>query len=46
MTLDSADGPLGQALWARADAVLPGGGIYLSRSADMAGRGSEDDSAR
>lgn len=36
---DPVDGPKGQALWARADAVLPGGGIYLSRSADMAGRG-------
>ncbi len=33
------DGPKGQALWQRADAVLPGGGLYLSRSADMAGRG-------
>ena len=35
----SVDGKEGQALWARADRVLPGGGIYLSRSADMAGRG-------
>jgi glutamate-1-semialdehyde 2,1-aminomutase len=33
------DGPQGAALWARADRVLPGGGIYLSRSADMARRG-------
>lgn len=33
------DGPNGQALWARADRVLPGGGIYFSRSADFAGRG-------
>jgi glutamate-1-semialdehyde 2,1-aminomutase len=33
------DGARGQALWARADKVLPGGGIYLSRSADFAGRG-------
>lgn len=33
------DGERGQALWARADKVLPGGGIYLSRSADLAGRG-------
>ena len=33
------DGPEGRALWDRADQVLPGGGIYLSRSADMAGRG-------
>jgi glutamate-1-semialdehyde 2,1-aminomutase len=37
--VDPVDGPLGRALWARADAVLPGGGIYLTRSADMAGRG-------
>lgn len=36
---DPVDGPEGQRLWARADAALPGGGIYLSRSADMAGRG-------
>lgn len=34
-----ADGDVGRELWERADAVLPGGGIYLSRSADMAGRG-------
>lgn len=33
------DGDRGQALWDRADKVLPGGGIYLSRSADFAGRG-------
>lgn len=33
------DGQRGQALWDRADKVLPGGGIYLSRSADFAGRG-------
>lgn len=33
------DGPRGRDLWARADRVLPGGGIYFSRSADMAGRG-------
>lgn len=33
------DGDIGRALWERADAVLPGGGIYRSRSADMAGRG-------
>ncbi len=31
------DGPRGQALWERADAVLPGGGIYFSRSARFAG---------
>ena len=37
--IPSADGKQGQALWARADQVLPGGGIYYSRSADMAGRG-------
>jgi glutamate-1-semialdehyde 2,1-aminomutase len=36
---DPVDGPIGQALWARADQVLPGGGIYYSRSADFAGRG-------
>ncbi len=33
------DGPEGTALWERADRVLPGGGIYLTRSADLAGRG-------
>ncbi|MEZ5278933.1 MAG: aminotransferase class III-fold pyridoxal phosphate-dependent enzyme [Acidimicrobiales bacterium] len=33
------DGPAGRDLWNRADRVLPGGGIYRSRSADMAGRG-------
>lgn len=33
------DGELGRGLWDRADRVLPGGGIYLSRSADFAGRG-------
>jgi glutamate-1-semialdehyde 2,1-aminomutase len=36
---DPVDGPAGRGLWSRADAVLPGGGIYFSRSADMAGRG-------
>lgn len=36
---ESVDGPNGRALWARADRVLPGGGIYYSRSADFAGRG-------
>ncbi|HUS42313.1 MAG TPA: aminotransferase class III-fold pyridoxal phosphate-dependent enzyme [Ilumatobacteraceae bacterium] len=36
---DPIDGPEGLALWDRADRVLPGGGIYLSRSADIAGRG-------
>lgn len=36
---DPIDGPIGTDLWHRADRVLPGGGIYLSRSADMAGRG-------
>lgn len=34
------DGDEGRALWTRADAVLPGGAMYLSRSADMAGRGN------
>ncbi len=33
------DGPKGRALWARADRALPGGGIYLSRSARFAGPG-------
>lgn len=37
--VDPVDGRIGTALWARADRVLPGGGIYLSRSADFAGRG-------
>lgn len=36
---DSVEGKTGKDLWGRADKVLPGGGIYLSRSADMAGRG-------
>ncbi len=36
---DPIDGPEGTDLWERADRVMPGGGIYLSRSADMAGRG-------
>jgi glutamate-1-semialdehyde 2,1-aminomutase len=36
---DPIDGPRGTALWERADRVLPGGGIYRSRSADLAGRG-------
>ncbi len=36
---DPIDGDIGRALWQKADEVLPGGGIYLSRSADMAGRG-------
>lgn len=33
------DGPNGRARWERADTVLPGGGIYATRSADFAGRG-------
>ncbi len=33
------DGPEGRSLWRRADRVLPGGGVYLTRSADFAGRG-------
>ncbi|MEM9562595.1 MAG: hypothetical protein AAGA93_08275, partial [Actinomycetota bacterium] len=37
--LPPVDGPAGAALWERADAVLPGGVMYLSRSADAAGRG-------
>jgi len=36
---DPIDGAQGTELWDRADRVLPGGGIYLSRSADLAGRG-------
>lgn len=36
---DPIDGPLGTELWERADRVLPGGGVYLTRSADLAGRG-------
>lgn len=32
------DGPQGQLLWNRADRVLPGGQMYLSRSAEMVGR--------
>lgn len=36
---DPIDGPQGIDLWERADRILPGGGIYRSRSADMAGRG-------
>jgi len=38
--MDGIDGAAGEALWARADRVLPGGGVYLSRSADSAGRGT------
>lgn len=34
------DGREAQALWSRADAVLPGGAVYISRSADFAGRGT------
>jgi len=33
------EGPRGRALWQRADQVLPGGGIYLTRSARFAGAG-------
>ena len=33
------DGPIGQSLWKQADRVLPGGGIYLTRSARFAGNG-------
>ena len=36
---DPIDGPRGRDLWDRADRVLVGGGVYLTRSADMAGRG-------
>ena len=33
------DGPIGQALWARADAVLPGRAMFMTRSARYAGQG-------
>jgi glutamate-1-semialdehyde 2,1-aminomutase len=33
------DGPNAQAYWERADRLLPGGGIYLTRSARFAGSG-------
>lgn len=36
---DAVDGPEGLALWARAERVLPGGGVYLSRSGRFAGEG-------
>lgn len=36
---DRVDGVIGQDLWDRADRVLPGGMIYLSRSARFAGDG-------
>ncbi|MDX1648347.1 MAG: aminotransferase class III-fold pyridoxal phosphate-dependent enzyme [Myxococcota bacterium] len=36
---DSVDGPEGRAWWARADRALPGGGVYLTRSARFAGAG-------
>ena len=39
VTPSGIDGSEGRALWARADRVLPGGGIYLSRSARFAGAG-------
>jgi glutamate-1-semialdehyde 2,1-aminomutase len=34
------DGPIGQQLWQRADQVLPGGMVYMSRSARFAGEGT------
>ena len=37
--MTGVDGPVGRELWSRADRALPGGGIYLTRSADFAGRG-------
>lgn len=37
--LPGIDGPEGRSLWQRADRALPGGGVYLTRSADFAGRG-------
>jgi glutamate-1-semialdehyde 2,1-aminomutase len=36
-TTQSIDGPKGQSLWQRADRLLPGGAVYLSRSAEMVG---------
>ncbi|MEY4237965.1 MAG: hypothetical protein RL339_566 [Pseudomonadota bacterium] len=33
------DGPIGQALWTRADAVLPGRSMFMTRSARYAGQG-------
>lgn len=36
---DTVDGPIGQQLWQRADQVLPGGMVYMSRSARFAGEG-------
>ncbi len=35
----SVDGIEGQALWARTRKVIPGGGVYFSRSARFAGKG-------
>jgi glutamate-1-semialdehyde 2,1-aminomutase len=37
--MSSVDGPRGREYWERADRVLPGGGVYLSRSARFAGEG-------
>jgi glutamate-1-semialdehyde 2,1-aminomutase len=37
--MEPIDGPRGEALWQRADRVLPGGGIYFTRSARFAGPG-------
>ncbi len=37
--MQPADGPNAQAYWERADRVLPGGGVYLTRSARFAGSG-------
>ena len=37
--MKSADGPRGREYWSRAERVLPGGGIYISRSAQFAGAG-------
>ena len=36
---NTVDGKAGQLLWKKADKVLPGGSIYLSRSARFAGEG-------
>ena len=37
--MTDVDGPKGKARWERVDRALPGGGIYLSRSARFAGPG-------
>lgn len=39
--MKSIDGPQGQEYWRRAESVLPGGGVYLTRSARFAGEGNQ-----